>query len=1182
VKTIRLFFSSPGDVAEERTIAHRVVRRLEVEFAGAFRFRTVIWEREPLLATAGFQEQIERPADADVFVSIFWSRLGTPLPTEFVRDDGSPYLSGTEFEFEDALRSFQDHGKPSILVYRKTATPVVSLDEEEAVTEHLRQKKALDLFLARWFGDGGDGSLRRAIHQFASPGDFEELLEVHLRKLLKKMLPEGTTPSDREKFWTHGSPFRGLESFGFEHAAVYFGRTRAVASMIDALRRQAAARRAFVLVVAMSGGGKSSLVQAGVLPMLLTPGVVEGVDEWRRATLRPSDSGGRPLAGLARALCRDAALPELRGADDSAADLTAVFERDEFAGIAEVYAALNPRRDRTRRLVLVIDQLEELFGADDMTGDARERFMNVIDALARSGVVWIIATLRSDFYPRCMQLPRLMELKEGDGQFDLQPPTRPEIGQMIRLPAESAGLAYETNPETGERLDERIRDDTADNPRALPLLEFTLQALYEKRTEHGILTFDAYRRIGGLQGSLARQAEAVFKSLPAGVRTALPEVLDALAAPADGGGLRRKRAHLAAVANPDARTMIRAFVDARLFTAELGDDGDVIADVAHEALLDHWPRVLEWASVNEDTLRAHDRIATATRNWLEAGRSRDLLLQRGRPVAEARMLLATNVSLARDEREFINASMRRSRQLRLLRYGATASIFVFAVAAGIAAWLATDARDEAERRRQDAQELVAFMLGDLRERLEPIGRLDLLDSVMSKALGQLRERPVESMTEGERADLSKALRQIGQIHAARGDFDQALAAFDESLAMAQELHARDPDNPQRLFDLGNAWYWVGYIPYFTNDLDATEAAWLKYLETARRLVGLEPDKPEWRLELYYANNNLGAVETRRGQSREAILWHREAARLAEALARDDPAEATYRRQLAESLSFLSTEQENLGRYADALASRREAMQINDALVASDIDNMRWRNDRARGRFLYGELLTLLNDPAALTVLEQSVAELEELVEFDPANREWARDLCYAQTALAAGYHQFGRNAVGLRQARQAREVADTLIASGPDIVDWQVRRARALLQEATALNALGEPAAALSVVAEALERGAMDPSLDRVRAELLLLKARIQQAQDGPATPALAAAEALVPAASSGLNHRDLALLAELRLRSDDAEGARPDVDRLVAWGYRERDFIGLCIDKGLCRPETAEETPRLVAGGEQ
>jgi tetratricopeptide (TPR) repeat protein len=508
-----------------------------------------------------------------------------------------------------------------------------------------------------------------------------------------------------------------------------------------------------------------------------------------------------------------------------------------------------------------------------------------------------------------------------------------------------------------------------------------------------------------------------------------------------------------------------------------------------------------------------------------------------------------------------------------------AAIVVFAIAAGISAWLATDARDEAERRREDAQELVSFMLGDLRERLEPIGRLDLLDSVMSKALGQLRERPVASMPPGERADLGEALRQIGQIHAARGNYDEAMSAFRESLALAQELQARDPDNPQRLFELGNAWYWVGYIPYFTGDLDGTEVAWLHYLETARRLVEIEPDKPEWRLELYYANNNLGAVESRRRQSREAILWHREAARLAEALADDYPTEPTFRLQLAESLSFLSSEQQNLGRYEESLASRRKALRINDALVVSDPDNMGWRNARARGRFLLGELLTVIDDPVAVTELEQSVAELEELVDFDPSNREWARDLCFAHTTLAAAYHQFDRDGVGLRQARLARDIAAGLVASNAEILDWQVRMARAMLQEAIALLALGEPAAAMSVADEGLDRTDGLAGAARVRAELLLLRAGIERARGEPTAASVTAAAALLPDLGDRLAQGDVAILAKLRLVGNDVEGARPHVDRLVGSGYRERDFMALCAEAGLCDSEAGDETSPPVPG---
>ncbi len=147
----------------------------------------------------------------------------------------------------------------------------------------------------------------------------------------------------------------------------------------------------------------------------------------------------------------------------------------------------------------------------------------MLDAFARSGRVWVICTLRSDFYPRLANLPKLTALKEGAGQYDLLAPTASEIGQMIRLPTRAAGLHFEEDPASSERLDDRLRDAAAERPEILPLLQFTLEELYQRRTEDGTLTLAAYRELGGVEGSLAQRAETVFKELPADVQAASAE-----------------------------------------------------------------------------------------------------------------------------------------------------------------------------------------------------------------------------------------------------------------------------------------------------------------------------------------------------------------------------------------------------------------------------------------------------------------------------------------------------------------------------------------------------------------------------------------------------------------------------------------------------------------------------------
>src|SRR6187431_459575 len=103
LKSLRIFVSSPGDVAEERLIARRVIGRLEAQFGDVVQLKPVFWEHEPLLATASFQEQVPRPSESDIAIVILWSRIGTTLPGHIRRPDGSSYSSGTEFEFEDAV-----------------------------------------------------------------------------------------------------------------------------------------------------------------------------------------------------------------------------------------------------------------------------------------------------------------------------------------------------------------------------------------------------------------------------------------------------------------------------------------------------------------------------------------------------------------------------------------------------------------------------------------------------------------------------------------------------------------------------------------------------------------------------------------------------------------------------------------------------------------------------------------------------------------------------------------------------------------------------------------------------------------------------------------------------------------------------------------------------------------------
>lgn len=291
---LRIFVSSPGDVAEERALAGRVFRRLASEFAEVASLELILWEHEPLFAHTGFQEQILRPSQCDLVVSILWARLGTRLPADFVQEQGRPPPTGTEFEVRDALAAYEKFGRPNLLIYRKRAPPHVDMASPDA-EERFRQYKQLTEFVRAAFYDA-QGAVLVAHHSFSDGADFERKLAEHARKWLARELEKAGARQTRPR-WTRGSPFRGLQAFDADYQDVFFGRSQAVGELIQRLHetegqeRPGERRARLLLITGMSGNGKTSLVRAGLLPFLADR-PVEGIAAWYTVTVRPSDVAG--------------------------------------------------------------------------------------------------------------------------------------------------------------------------------------------------------------------------------------------------------------------------------------------------------------------------------------------------------------------------------------------------------------------------------------------------------------------------------------------------------------------------------------------------------------------------------------------------------------------------------------------------------------------------------------------------------------------------------------------------------------------------------------------------------------------------------------------------------------------------------------------------------------------------
>ena len=832
-KTLRIFISSPGDVQEERLRAHLVVQKLARDYQRFFKIEPYLWEYEPMLASGHFQDAIEPPSRSDIMVLVVYSRLGTPLPErtaarEYRGLDGRAPVTGTEWEFEEALEAHRERGAPDLLAYRKVGDPQTSLADAAKRAEQERQWQALEDFWQRHFE--GAGVFLAGSSRFAALEEFDAKLEGDLVRLIEARIAKGLqdlSGADEEATWLQGSPYPGLASYEFRDAPVFFGRDEPIREASTRLQAAAEGGTAFLLILGASGSGKSSLARAGLLPALFAAKAVPGVGLWRRVILRPGEGGEDPVLGLAKALvagnpAAGEGLPELdatgMGPQALAAHLQAAPDDPSFPfrqALASVAREARARQGllphEEARLVLLVDQVEELF-TREFDPERRTLFVRILAGLARSGVVWIVATVRNDLWHRAAEIPALVDLVESGARLDLPAPGGAEIIEIVRRPAAAAGLVFEKDAESGVGLDAVIAGAASEEPGALPLLSVMMQSLFERDIveRHGrALTFAGYRALGELKGAIARRADQALESLKAQdpeAAAALPEVLRALVTAAGDGTATSRPARLDSFppGSPEAR-LVTAFLapENRLLVAS-EREGVAEMRIAHEALLENWPSAREQIAIDRRDLQTRARLETLQRRWQEAATP-----------AERKTALLTSLNLAEGQdlvrRWGIPADSALGAFVAQSHAADSWRRRRFAVAAGILAviFAGIAALASLQWRRADEQAAIARAAEETQReaRREAESQRDRADAEKARAIAALREakrntaRTLSAQAEGAaaRAEIHRALDlavEAGETEAdvlAPGERSASLPALLRALADKREvLHLDRP------------------------------------------------------------------------------------------------------------------------------------------------------------------------------------------------------------------------------------------------------------------------------------------------------------------------------------------------------------------------------------------------------
>ena len=505
---------------------------------------------------------------------------------------------------------------------------------------------------------------------------------------------------------------------------------------------------------------------------------------------------------------------------------------------------------------------------------------------------------------------------------------------------------------------------------------------------------------------------------------------------------------------------------------------------------------------------------------------------------------------------------------RRLRLAATVGAFaVLLVVLAVVSWLAVEAeraRRDAERRRQQAEDLIGFMLGDLRKRLEAVNRLDVLDAAGQRALAYFDQVPEDQLTGEELALRVAAITQIGEVRRSQGDLPAALQTLRRAASLADGLVARDPANL--------AWQTVrlkteellGQVLLEQGDVEAALRIWQKTLDLTREQLELHPGDPVFTNNLALAHHNVGTLLEFKGDLDGALRHYRRSLDLQRKLDANGSDNPERLAQIAATLAFVSNTLERQGDLAGALAERRSYLATQERALALAPDNPERQQDVAVARGFVASLLVARGELSGARDLYRSgLGLMAELAAHDPENTELQRWLGAFHGALGALETTEGRPGRALPDLKRACDIFSRLAARDATNSDWRLQLGVCHLRRAQALETLdpararGEARSAEQTLLPLLTRDVDEPTRGYI-AMASVVRGRLESAHGDPAEAQAAwkhALEVLAPCRRPITHWKVLAPQAQALLELDRVDEARPAVERLAAMGYRAPDL---------------------------
>jgi len=468
------------------------------------------------------------------------------------------------------------------------------------------------------------------------------------------------------------------------------------------------------------------------------------------------------------------------------------------------------------------------------------------------------------------------------------------------------------------------------------------------------------------------------------------------------------------------------------------------------------------------------------------------------------------------------------------------------------------ARSVAENRRESAEALIGYMLGDFADRLRPLGRLDLLDGVSSQAMKYLGAPDAIGASPVSALRRASALRTLGEVHAERNQMDAARAAFSEADSLLAAIPAAAV-SAEIVLERGTTAYWIGNLHFQAHQLDQAEVHWQRYLAFSQVLAQSDSLAAKGRLEVAYAHGNLAALEVERRDFEQAVVLVNRSISGFRALFDAAPNDPEVSAQLSNQLSWLGRIYEAKGDLRAAKKAYERQLELIAAVRKADPNAALWRSQEGLARQWIGMMSASLGEgERAQAEFEKAHAAAALVTEHDPTNKEWVRDLAFCDLQLAQFALDAGRLAEARRRLSTAQAKASSLLLGTDTPPSWTRLHTRIQQVQAELLRLEGEPQKALRLLAAstaaltALHQ--KDPADHHSR--LALARSMLAEASLNPnGSPKLTEIDALLKPVADFNDPTTLETLARLALQTRQPERYAQALSKLNAMHFQEANF---------------------------